>query len=1340
MRNKMKYLYIYLSLLFLPAIALAQNELPPEKYSALEGRYFLLGFMQNEIGNIVNGDGFFQQIYISASSRAQVRVSMRGRKPLDLFVSPDDMVEVEIPGEFMMTYSEFADNSSIEVSSDVPITVYGFSSRITTSDAYSAIPVRNWGKEYYVMSYPNDQYFIVDGNDPLDSLFRITPRHSEFMIIASEDDTDVMIRPTAMTYAGKMPGRDYWINLDKGECYLVKSQTTGRGTSDLTGTYIQSDKPVGVLSGHERTAVPQTILPPFDSKDHLIEMLPPVEGWGKEYFTVPFGVNDEGDIFRIVAGSSTTQVKMEDGDKTEYYHLTYPGNYKSTGYINKPSYWSSDKPFQIAQFMAHVGGTKDNILYDPSMVMVMPVEQFVTKIIFQTPGQVFYNQEQFLDHYVYVVAEKDAIPTLTLDGKNVYQIENIYGQKINDMDYHYAVLKVDRGKHILKSETGLFSGVIYGIGSHDSYATVLGAGMKNVENRDTIPPSFSLDSYCGKVSGKIFETNSEINSGIRSVEVIEEETTNFTWTIGYITDSTMSVSFSAEVEDEFKDATIAIEVRDYAGNGKRYAYTFAGIDIEYPKDIFINSISSKDVNCATFFVKNNGDFPVDIENIKTYGDDRVEIETEFDFPVIIPKGDSLEITICAHKTQDTTEVSALLKFFFSCQRQANANIKSKEFKAALEVTGYDFGDVLVGEKVCRKIDILNTGDVPITLTNLNLDRNNDVFSVDTIGVFPVTLQPESVMRLDACFAPLNTLFYDAEGSYINDVGVGNSFTLTGRGVAPSVNSIVVDWMDRRVGTRNDTIIYIKNTGSYSDNIAFVKFIKQDDGFVTDELVQINEMINMGDSISISLSFTPKDTKTYGTIAELALGWILHEPITIELIGNGTTPEIITHDIIFDPIEVFTTKDSLAVIIESDGNQDLYCNLIDISGDIDHFVINDGNQSILNDLKIEPGKNVRIPITYFPKTIDSHEMILTFEHDAAPINELGTSYVRIIGSSFSGDTASLNSSLSIDDHIIACQTGKAYLQIENTGDLDLQIQSLVLRADNVIADWSEILVIPQVIPVDEQRGYEIDVLAKRNQQGTIYIDGIANDTLHIQHQIDVIPEDHQVTINSLENMDVVPGDTISIEVSGLFPSFSEIEVDFELEIEYPSSSLYLTGYNGLYLINSSGDRTIPITLTQENGLIRISSEEKFLIEKDSTEWNLQLSFLVLLGEEQTPELILTINSEDCYTPDNISQKMTITDVCSYNLRLVEMFEQFTASVSPNPAIDEIALEIFLYEKSEITVKLFDKNGKISHICRKLDLKKGLHSLIFEISSLANGVYVLNVNANNANKNIMFIISK
>ena len=88
----------------------------------------------------------------------------------------------------------------------------------------------------------------------------------------------------------------------------------------------------------------------------------------------------------------------------------------------------------------------------------------------------------------------------------------------------------------------------------------------------------------------------------------------------------------------------------------------------------------------------------------------------------------------------------------------------------------------------------------------------------------------------------------------------------------------------------------------------------------------------------------------------------------------------------------------------------------------------------------------------------------------------------------------------------------------------------------------------------------------------------------------------------------------------------------------------------------------------------------------------------------------------------------------------MFEPFTAVVSPNPATNELALDIFLPEKSRIDVKIFDKNGKKSHICINKELEKGKHSLIFDISSLTSGVYMLSINAKYSQNNLMFIISK
>lgn len=51
---------------------------------------------------------------------------------------------------------------------------------------------------------------------------------------------------------------------------------------DLSGTMITSTQKVAVLSGNIRTAVGDG-----SSRDHLVAQLPPVESWGKVYFTVP---------------------------------------------------------------------------------------------------------------------------------------------------------------------------------------------------------------------------------------------------------------------------------------------------------------------------------------------------------------------------------------------------------------------------------------------------------------------------------------------------------------------------------------------------------------------------------------------------------------------------------------------------------------------------------------------------------------------------------------------------------------------------------------------------------------------------------------------------------------------------------------------------------------------------------------------------------------------------------------------------------------------------------------------------------------------------------------------
>ena len=60
---------------------------------------------------------------------------------------------------------------------------------------------------------------------------------------------------------------------------------------------IESDQPVGVLSGHRRTGVGAV-----DGSDHLEEMIPPVNTWDKEFIVTAIVFRFSYDYLILLAG------------------------------------------------------------------------------------------------------------------------------------------------------------------------------------------------------------------------------------------------------------------------------------------------------------------------------------------------------------------------------------------------------------------------------------------------------------------------------------------------------------------------------------------------------------------------------------------------------------------------------------------------------------------------------------------------------------------------------------------------------------------------------------------------------------------------------------------------------------------------------------------------------------------------------------------------------------------------------------------------------------------------------------------------------------------------------
>ncbi|MFA6571643.1 MAG: IgGFc-binding protein, partial [Bacteroidota bacterium] len=384
---------ILLIFLYSSSTSFAQGTNVNKSSSAYEGMHFFVGFMQNEIYRV--DGGIVLQIYITSRYPGKVNLNYSGYLIQNYDVVPKQVLRIDVPEWMEVRTSEALMRRTVEIKANVPIVVYTFNSQQTTSDGYTAIPVSQWGKQFVTITQPNDQYknYIdtPDGADPQDSM----SRSGEFMIMAAYDSTLVNYKPTAFTWKGSPPNVIQSLMMNKGDCYLVKSYPSERGTGDISGTIINSSKPVGVISGHVRTAIPQNPYPNND-KNHLCEMLPPTDAWGKEFISVPYGTNDDGDWFKVAAIEPNTFVYYTNPWGTQMIALANSGDVASVYDVPYATKWSSNKPVQIGQFMMHKFNRPDlTRAFDPNFVILPPIENFVKYCLFQTCGNPPQNPLQF---------------------------------------------------------------------------------------------------------------------------------------------------------------------------------------------------------------------------------------------------------------------------------------------------------------------------------------------------------------------------------------------------------------------------------------------------------------------------------------------------------------------------------------------------------------------------------------------------------------------------------------------------------------------------------------------------------------------------------------------------------------------------------------------------------------------------------------------------------------------------------------------------------------------------------------------------------------------------------
>ncbi|HEX5060869.1 MAG TPA: IgGFc-binding protein [Kofleriaceae bacterium] len=262
---------------------------------------------------------------------------------------------------------------AFHLETDMPVVAYQMlpygGGAAAATGASLLLPTSAWSNNYVAVTA-----YDTEGSPPPISV----PQGPSMNIVAMEDDTTITMRPkSAIGGGGGIPAataNGTWeMKLNKGEHAQITQFAA------LSGSPIQSDKPVGVFGGHQIMSIDRCC------GDHGEQMIAPVRALGYEYVAAPHPERkpvSEVHIYRIfgaVDGTALTYDPPNVGpDKVELGQFL---EIRSADPFTVRSQ-DQDHPFLMFTYMSGAGEQGEGGWGDADFVRVVPPAQYMKHYVF----------------------------------------------------------------------------------------------------------------------------------------------------------------------------------------------------------------------------------------------------------------------------------------------------------------------------------------------------------------------------------------------------------------------------------------------------------------------------------------------------------------------------------------------------------------------------------------------------------------------------------------------------------------------------------------------------------------------------------------------------------------------------------------------------------------------------------------------------------------------------------------------------------------------------------------------------------------------------------------------
>ncbi len=394
--------------------------------------------------------------------------------PYDLLIA-DATVKAGQTKEFKMPVMNASGTSrlpkGIHLKSDQPIIAWQFNPfnamNAASNDGSLLLPQNVLGKKYYPVSRPSGVAFL--GNPPQSGYVTVAAAWPGTTTVTITPSCNVSPTKAGSSSLPKFPkGLPTQVQLQQYEVLNLQAAEAsisigGAGGNDLTGTFIEADKPISVFGGHQEDVegIDNNTSGATDTNsccaEHIEEQFMPLEQWGTAVNCVktkPRG--NDPDKWIIIAGDYNVQLTTNPPIKgLNGVTLAKPGDHVEVQTSDSFNVTATGK-IQATQIIVSRGMT-NSFVGDPSMQIVPSPKHYRTDYgILTALG--------YTDNYATVV--RPAGLQINLDGT---PIPDTQFKAFGDGTWEYAYVVFKTGAHNFDA-TSNFGLQVYGYGNATAYS------------------------------------------------------------------------------------------------------------------------------------------------------------------------------------------------------------------------------------------------------------------------------------------------------------------------------------------------------------------------------------------------------------------------------------------------------------------------------------------------------------------------------------------------------------------------------------------------------------------------------------------------------------------------------------------------------------------------------------------------------------------------------------------------------------------------------------------------------------------------------------------------------